>query len=89
MMPLTPPRQSVTIGQRYRPAASRGAWVVVGLTADHAGNPHAQLALETNHTRVMTIACAGLRDRRLYEQLTETTEHDHGPDGLPAEFKSA
>lgn len=68
------------MGQRYRPVSSRGAWVVVGLTADHAGNPHALLALETDRTRVMTIACAGLLDRRLYAQLAEDMDRDDGPD---------
>jgi len=77
-MPLTQSQRQVVVGQRYRPASGRGAWVVVGLTADHAGNPHARLAFEADPTRVMTIACAGLQDRRLYEQLMEDVNPLHG-----------
>jgi hypothetical protein len=83
-MPLAQTRHQVTVGQRYRPVAGRGGvWIVVGLTADHAGNPHARLILESDRTRVMTIAFAGLQDRRLYEQLTEIAEHDDGRNGKP------
>jgi len=89
-MPLTQSLQRVTIGQRYRPVGRHSdSWVVIGLTADHAGNPHARLTLDRDHTRKITIAFAGLRDGRLYEQLTETTEHDDGPDDRPAGSKPA
>lgn len=78
-MPLTKSRHRVEVGQRYRPVAGRSTWVVVALTADHGGKPHAQLALETDRTRIMTIACGGLQDRRLYTQLTEDVDRDDGP----------
>lgn len=78
-MALTRSRQTVGIGQRYRPVGGRGgSWIVVGLTADHAGNPHALLTLESDLTRRMTIAFSGLQDRRLFEHLKEMEEHEDG-----------
>jgi hypothetical protein len=65
---------------RSRTALSRtggtGAWVMVGLHEDYAGNPHARMESANDHTRVITIAPAALRDRRLYRRLHEIEARD-------------
>lgn len=74
-MSLLHAQPEVEIGQRYRQAGGgAGVWVVVGFAADHAANPHARLALESEPTRIITIAFAALRDRALYERVAESGE---------------
>lgn len=69
-MPVMQSRDRIELGLRYRQVAGgSGVWIVVGFTTDHAGNPHAQLMLEKDRTRIITIAFAALDDRRLYERL--------------------
>lgn len=70
-MPVMQPRDKIELGHRYRQVTGgSGVWIVVGFTADHAGNPHARLMLEKDRTRIITIACAALGDRRFYERLS-------------------
>lgn len=68
-------RSTIDVGAQFRQiTGGSGVWVVVGFTTDHAGNPHARLALESRKTRVITIAVAALRDRKLYERLEVTQQ---------------
>lgn len=84
-MPRLRAHPPVEAGQRYRPTGRTGAWVVVGLCEDHAGNPHARMESADDHTRVITIALAALRDRRLYRRLPESeTRDDHSNHGWAA-----
>lgn len=63
-------RSTIDVGARFcQNTGGSGVWVVVGFTADHAGNPHARLVLESDRTRAITIAVAALQDRKLYDRL--------------------
>lgn len=74
---------TVRIGTRYRQAGqSYGIWKVVSITRDHAGNPHAKLALERDHTRLVTIAFSALSDSSLYEIVISDVEEPHGSTSL-------
>lgn len=76
-----PSRTAINVGARFRQiSGGSGVWVVIGFAADHAGNPHARLALEIDRTRIITIAVAALQDRKLYEHLTGDPEIDNGTD---------
>lgn len=79
-----PSRPAINVGARFRQiSGGSGVWVVVGFAADHAGNPHARLALEGDRTRVITIAVAALQDRRLYERMAGNSDIDNGTeDGI-------
>lgn len=83
-MPVMQSRDKIERGHRYRQVTGgSGVWIVVGFTTDHAGNPHAQLMAEKDRTRIITIACAALDDRRLYERLPGSellTEGGNGND---------
>lgn len=67
---------TIEIGQCFRPIGGTGAWAVVGFYVDHSGNPHARIEFARDRTRVITIALAALRDRRLYRRLHESEMHD-------------
>jgi hypothetical protein len=70
-IPAMQSRDKIELGHRYHQVTGgSGVWIVVGFTADHAGNPHARLMLERDRTRIITIACAALDDRRFYERLS-------------------
>jgi hypothetical protein len=84
-----PSRSTVNVGARFRQiSGGSGVWVVVGFAADHAGNPHARLALKSDRARVITIAVAALQDRRLYEQLSLGTEARDSADNGAGESAS-
>jgi len=84
-MPRLRAHPPVETGQRYCRTGGSGAWLVVGLSEDHAGNPHARMEATGDRTRVITIALAALRDRRLYRRLNESETHDdHARHGCAA-----
>ncbi|MFN4282381.1 MAG: hypothetical protein ACK4NA_07060 [Alphaproteobacteria bacterium] len=79
-----PSRSTVDVGARFRQiTGGSGVWVVAGFAADHAGNPHARLALETDRTRIITIAVAALQDRKMYQRLDVTSRM---PDSTSGEY---
>lgn len=76
-MTLMSSRFTVDLGDRFRKMSKgSGVWIVVGFAADHAGNPHARLAMESDRTRTITIAVTALQNRKSYERLV-------GSSGIP------
>jgi hypothetical protein len=91
-MPVMQSCDKIELGHRYRQVTGgSGVWIAVGFITDHAGNPHAQLMLERDRTRIITIACAALDDRRFYERLSGSgllTESRDGNDKEDRQFSS-
>jgi len=68
-------KREVAVGMRFRPAASTlgsetvGAWQVVQVFRGTDGIEYAQLRNEMDRSRVKSVACRALANRKLYSQV--------------------
>jgi hypothetical protein len=60
-------RRDVEPGQKYRQPGGSALWVVVDLTQDAEGMPHARLVRGDDATVVKMIAVSALKDTKLYK----------------------
>jgi hypothetical protein len=59
-------RREVEPGQIYRQPSGSASWLVVNLTQDAEGIPHARLVRGDDATEVKMISVSALKDNRLY-----------------------
>jgi hypothetical protein len=60
-------RRDVEPGQKYRQPGGSALWVVVDLTQDAEGIPHARLVRGDDATVVKMISVSALKDTKLYK----------------------
>ncbi len=67
-------KSAISVGMRFRSAASTagsqtvGAWQVVEIFRGSDGLEYAQLRNEADSSRVKSVACRALLDRKLYNR---------------------
>lgn len=64
-------RREVEPGQKYRQPGASALWVVVDLTQDAEGIPHARLVRGDDPTVVKMISVSALKDSKLYKLVEE------------------
>jgi hypothetical protein len=64
-------RREVEPGQKYRVTGGSTVWVVVDLTQDAEGMPHARLVRSDDQTAVKMISTSALKDNKLYRLIDE------------------
>jgi hypothetical protein len=64
-------RREVEPGQKYRQPGGSAVWVVMDLTQDAEGIPHARLVREGDATVVKMISTSALKDGKLYRIVEE------------------
>ncbi len=64
-------RREVEPGQKYRQTGGSATWLVVDLTQDAEGMPHARLVRGDDSTVVKMISTSALKDSKLYKFVEE------------------
>jgi hypothetical protein len=64
-------RREVEPGQKYRQPGGSAVWLVVDLTSDAEGIPHARLVRSDDSTVVKMISISALKDAKMYKFVDE------------------